>query len=108
MGIAEIGEYMTRQLDQKIEEREQARRLETIKVLEYGLAGAIESTGGALLGLAITYDDFSVRLVLKAEFETKRFVSFHYSETMIGAILSAYGSVNRNTVHWLVDKYFKE
>lgn len=96
---------MTRQLDLKIEEREQTRIKETIKVLEYALAGAVEFSGGELLGFAITYDPFAVRLVLKASFEGSRFVSFHYSETMIGALLACFRSVKHGHVHWLKDKY---
>lgn len=96
---------MSRQSDVKAEERETARRLEVIRALDFGLAGAIEFHGGELRGFSMKYNDFDCMLTLKASFEGKWFVSFVSSETMIGCILSTQRKAAHNAIEWTADKY---
>lgn len=96
---------MTRQGDAKAEEREGRRRLELVKALEYGLADAIQSQGGVLLGLSIKYGEFDCLLTIRADFEGKRFISYTGSDSMINCFLKAYAEADRVASHWCVDKY---
>lgn len=99
---------MTRQLEQATELRRESQVKKLHSVLDFELAGAIEFQGMRLLGVAITYDPFYVRVVLKAECEGKRLVAFVSSDTMVNALIQAQSAAARNTLHWAIDKYFTE
>lgn len=98
---------MSRQLDEKAEERERARRLALVKALEFELVDTIHSLGGELRGFAIKYDDVSCLLTLKADFNETRRVSFIYSDTMMNCVISATRAGANNRLTWQLDKYHK-
>lgn len=98
---------MSRQLDLKKEERETAKRNALVKALEFGIAGALESQGIELRGLAIRYDDFNCLLTLKAVVQGETSVAFVGSDSMINCILKADSEARRHALRWRRDKYHK-
>jgi len=97
---------MSRQLDIQQEERETARRNELIKVMEFGLAGVLETQGMEFRGFAITYDPFSCLMVVKTELEGNRKVAFVYSDTMVNCLLKGYRMACSHALKWGPDKYY--
>lgn len=96
---------MSRQLELKREIRETARRDALVKALEYGIAGALESQGITLLGLAIRYGDFDCLLTLKGESENQRSVAFIGSDSIMNCILKTYQAARSGTLRWKPDQY---
>lgn len=96
---------MSRQLDQKKEIYETARRDALVKALEYSLVGSLETQGIELQGIAIRYDPFNVLMTIKADIAGKRMVSFVGSDTLMNVFLKA-DSMSRSTVlKWKADQY---
>jgi len=96
---------MSRQLDVKREEREDLRRVELVKCLEFGLVGSLKSQGIDLLGFAVKYDEFNVLLTLKVDINGTRSVAFVGSDTMINVLLKAQSEALRQGLSWRADKY---
>lgn len=96
---------MTRQLEQKQELRETARRDALIKSLEYGLVGALEHQGIQLLGFAIKYDEFSCLMTLRVIQGGSRAVAFVGSDTITNCILKADMEARHSRLKWRADKY---
>lgn len=99
---------MSRQSELKREERESRKRDRLVRALSFSLVDTLEQQGMMLLGLSITYDDSYVSLVLKADCEGKRFVSFLASDTMVNVLILADSMATRNALKWGKDKYFKD
>ncbi len=98
---------MSRQLDQKKEEYETARRVALVKALEYSLVGSLETQGIELLGIAIKYDPFNCLMTIKADIAGDRCVSFVGSDSIMNCFLKA-DSMSRNTVlKWKADQYHR-
>lgn len=96
---------MSRQLDIKVEARETAKRDLLVKVLEFGLVGALEAQGIELLGFAFKYDAFNSLMTIKADIGGVRSVCFIGSDTLINCILKAHSEACRDTLTWRADKY---
>lgn len=98
---------MSRQLDQKQELYETARRDALVKALEFGLVGSLEMQGIELMGIAIKYDAFNCLMTIKADVDGVRSVAFVGSDTLMNVILKA-DSMSRNCVlKWKVDQYHR-
>lgn len=97
---------MTRQLDVKAEQAETDRRLALIKALDFGIVGALQAQGLELIGLSITYDEYSCSCVVKGRAEERRIVAFVYSDTMAGCLLSVFRMANAGALKWGADKYY--
>lgn len=98
---------MSRQMDEKSEQRESARRLNLVKALEYELPEVVQNLGAELQGFAIKYDEVSCLMILKADFNEIRHVSFIYSDTMMNCVISATRAAAANRLSWQRDKYYK-
>lgn len=96
---------MSRQLDQKTEERETARRKALVRALDFGIVGALESQGIELLGFAFKYDAFNCLMTIKAFTGGVQSVAFIGSDTLINTILKAESEARRGTLRWRPDKY---
>lgn len=96
---------MSRQLDQKIEERETARRGALVKALDFGIVGALESQGIELLGFAFKYDDFNCLMTIKAVIGAKKSVAFIGSDTVINCILKCQSAARNDALKWRADQY---
>lgn len=96
---------MSRQLEQKVEERETAKRDQLVKVLDYGLVGALESQGIELLGFAFKYDAWNCLMTIKATVSDTRSVAFVGSDTLINCILKAHSEARNSRLKWRADKY---
>lgn len=96
---------MTRQLDQKKEQKQAARRDQIVKVLEYGLVGALENQGIQLVGIAIRYDAWDVLMTIKAEVGARREVCFVGSDTITNCFLKAHSEARNGRLKWRPDKY---
>jgi len=96
---------MTRQLEQKQEQRVTARNNALVRALDYGIVGGLESQGIELLGIAIKHDAFNCLLTLKAYVGGEYMVAFIGSDTMINCFLKAESEAKNQTLHWRADKY---
>lgn len=96
---------MSRQLEQKQEEKTSARRDAVIRSLEYGFAGALESQGIELVGFAIKYAPHNCLMTIKGEFQSKRHVAFVGAESIIGCILKAQWEASHSRLSWRLDQY---
>jgi len=99
---------MSRQAEQKREQRETKRRDRLVRALSFNLVDTLQAQGMNLLGLSITYDEAYCSLVLKAECEGKRFVSFLASDGIVNVLILADSMATRNALKWGKDKYFKD
>jgi hypothetical protein len=99
---------MSRQLEQKLEERDTKKRDALFKALEYGLPGALEFQGISLRGVAIRYSAFDCLMTIKAYVGEKPKVSFISSDTMVNCILAADAAARRGSLTWSKDKYHKD
>lgn len=97
---------MSRQVEQKQEQKSEARNKAVGRALEYGLEGAINALGFNLLGYAFTFDEWSCFMVIKAEVDERRLVSFVNSDTVTGCILKAQSGARGDRLSWGADKYF--
>jgi hypothetical protein len=96
---------MSRQVDVKSEERETKRRDQLVKVLEYGLVGALEAQGIELLGFAFKYDAFNSLMTIKAIVGGDQSVCFVGSDSVMNCFLKAYSEARRGALRWRADKY---
>lgn len=96
---------MTRQLEQKKEQKEAARRDQIVKVLEYGLAGALENQGIQLVGVAIRYDAWDCLMTIKVEVGNRIEVCFVGSDSMMNCFLKAYSEARNGRLKWRPCKY---
>lgn len=99
---------MTRQLEHALEERQAYRQAEVSKALDYGIAGALESQGDELLGIAIKYNPASCLLTIKAIVEGEHCVAFIGSDTMANCVLKTALEARHHRLRWRQDKYHKE
>jgi hypothetical protein len=99
---------MSRQLEQKQEQRETAKRDALFQALEHGLPGALAFQGIELLGFAIKYGDFDCLMTIKAYVGETRSVCFVGSDTMTNCILKADAEARRGALKWRKDKYHKD
>ncbi len=97
---------MSRQLDVKRELRETAKRDQLVLALEFGIVGAIEAQGMELLGLALTYNAFECKCVVKAIAEERRVVAFVSSDTLMNVLLQVFRLANNQALRWGADKYY--
>lgn len=98
---------MTRQLEQEVEQKETEKRNLLVKVLDYGLPGALEAQGIELLGIAIKYDAFNCLMTIKADIAGERQVCFVGSDTIINCFLKSYQDARRGDLTWRADQYHK-
>lgn len=96
---------MTRQLDQKAEEREQERRKALVRALEFGLVDGLEKHNILLLGFSFKYDLFNCLMTIKAIVKNVTCVAFIGSDTVINCIVKADREAHQGRLHWRPDKY---
>lgn len=96
---------MSRQLDQKAEIREVARRDALVRALEFGIVGALQTQGIELCGLAIKYDVFNCLLTLKADVQGVRSVCFVGSDSLMNVLLKADSMASNEVLQWRPDQY---
>jgi hypothetical protein len=98
---------MSRQLDQKVEERVDRRNKAVIRALEFELAGSLETTGITLLGLSMRWDAWDCLITLRADINGEMSVAFVGSDTPINAIVKCVRDTQRMGLKWKADKYKK-
>lgn len=96
---------MSRQLDLKIEVREENRREEFVKSVEFGIAGTLRGSGIELLGYAIRYSDFNCLMTVKADIDGVRSVAFVGSDTIMNCFLKVYYDARNESLRWREDQY---
>lgn len=98
---------MSRQLDVDREVRETAKRDLLVKVLEFGLVGALESQGIDLVGFAFKYDAYNCLMTIKGIIGGEQQVCFVGSDTLINCIIKSYQEARSNRLRWRPDRYAK-
>ena len=96
---------MSRQLDQKGEEREAERRKALVRALEFGLVDALNDHSILLLGFSFKYDLFNCLMTIKAVVENVTSVAFIGSDTVINCIVKADREAHQGRLYWRPDKY---
>lgn len=96
---------MSRQLEQKQEDRNSARREALQKALDYQLAETLDLAGITLVGFAVKYDAWECLLTLKGDIAGVRSVSFVGSDTVMNAILKALSAAKYDRLRWKDDVY---
>lgn len=99
---------MSRQLDQRSEDRANKKATRLVKALDYGLVEGLESHGAELLGLAIKHDAQFCLLTVKAAVAGMKMVAFVGSDTIVNCFLKAERDAYNGELHWKVDKYAKQ
>jgi hypothetical protein len=96
---------MSRQLEQKIEERA-ARTKASVLLAVYGdLPRAISRAGGELTGFNIKYNPMDCLMVLKAVFPAGPQVAFVTSEDLPAVIVKAVREAKNDSLRWRADRY---
>lgn len=96
---------MSRQVEQKLEDRQALRRASLERALDYGIPGALEANGDELLGIAIRYEPTSCLMTIKAIVEGTRSVAFIGSDTMVNCVLKGEMDLRNHRMRWRPDKY---
>lgn len=103
----EIEVCMSRQLEQKSEQKTTAKRELLVKVLDYGLVGALEATGIELIGFSFTYDAWACLMTIRADRGGRRDVCHVGSDTVINTFIKAYHDARGDRLVWKACKYHK-
>lgn len=98
---------MSRQIDQKGEDRARKKNDRLAKALDYGLVEALDSQGAELLGIAIKHDAYFCLLTIKAEVGGLKMVAFVGSDSIANCFLKAQRDASQGELHWRADKYAK-
>lgn len=98
---------MSRQLEQKTEERTARKQVALVRALEFEMAGSLEAVGITMVGFAIKWDAWECLLTLKADIGGVRNVAFIGSDSPINAILKTVAATQNDRLRWKVDKYAK-
>lgn len=96
---------MSRQLEQKQEQKTSAKRDLLVKVLDYGLVGSLENQGIELLGFSFKYDAWSCLMTIRGQLGDTKSVCFVGSDTVINTFLKAYADSRSDRLCWRADKY---
>ena len=99
---------MTRQLEQKAEERETRRRNDLVRCLDFGLVGALGNQGWTVRGFAIKYGSVECILSIRVERDGKWFISFVSADSVADCFLRADRLAAGNLLRWKPDKYQKK
>lgn len=99
---------MSRQLDQKQEDRARARMVRLSAACDGALMGAVEHSGGILLGMSVKFETYDTLLTLRAEFPGGRMVAFVGGDSLGSALLKVVREGRRDGLKWRQDRYAKE
>lgn len=98
---------MSRQLEQKMEERARREREQALLAIYGGLSDAVERAGGALSGFSAKMSDWDCLLVLRAEFPGGKMVAFVGAADLPNALIKAVREGKRDELRWKPDKWEK-
>lgn len=96
---------MSRQLEQKGEDRKSKRNATIVNILDSGLADALDAAQIELLGFAVRYDAWHCLMTIKGDIGGVRSVCFVGSESIAGCILRAHSDARHGALKWREDKY---
>jgi hypothetical protein len=96
---------MSRQLDQKREERQSRLDGLLVAALEFALIGSCSDSGADLVGLSIRFAEADYLMTLRAEIEGVRQVAFVGSEDLPSVFRKAVNEANRGNLNWREDNY---
>jgi hypothetical protein len=96
---------MTRQLEQKNEDRLARRRLLLEKATIGGLESAVERAGGELLGISVKFHSYEVLVTLRAMFPAGKMVGFVGAADLCSALIKAANMAGRDEIRWRADRW---
>lgn len=96
---------MSRQLEQALEEKTKRQRLELIRALHGGLEGAVDASGGELLGFSAKLSNGDCLLTLRAEFHEGGMICFVGAADFPDAVRKAVRELLGGQVSWKKDRY---
>ena len=98
---------MTRQLEQESEERNRGRMVRLQAACDGALTGAVEHSGGILLGMSVKFEPYDVLVTLRAEFPGGRMVAFVGGDSLSSCLLKVVREGRRDGLKWRQDRYAK-
>lgn len=98
---------MSRQLEQKMEERVRRERSQLLLAVYGGLADAVERSGGILCGFSAKMSDYDCLIVLRADFPGGRMVAFVGAADLATALIKATREGKSDQLRWKPDKWGK-
>lgn len=96
---------MSRQLEKLAEDRQALRSKRIILAVEFGLEEGVRLSGGVFLGFSIRCDGGEALMVLKAQIEGERQVSFIGAEDLGACLIKAEREARRGNLKWREDKW---
>ena len=99
---------MSRQLEQKSEDRGRAKMVRLKAACDGALTGAVEHSGGILLGMSVKFDPYEVLVTLRAEFPGGRMVAFVGGDSLSSCLLKVVREGRRDGLKWRPDRYAKQ
>lgn len=98
---------MTRQLELVNEQRTSKRHDQLIRVLEFGLEGAIGHSGGVLTGFSVKISEWECLMTVRAVRGDVPVVAFIGSDNLINCLLKAERDASADKLKWREDRYAK-
>lgn len=96
---------MSRQLEQRTEERQSRRERQIVRAIEFELEKAVGATGRLLTGFSAKGISGDCLLVLRAEADGHAEVAFVGGEDLGAALAKAVREGFRNGLRWRPDRY---
>ena len=96
---------MSRQLEQKREEKQIRRDKLLVHAVEFGLEESVEALGATLTGFTVRYGPADCLLVLKTRAGDSRQVSFVGAEDVASCLIKAVRQAKVDELVWRADKF---
>ncbi len=96
---------MSRQLEQRMEDRNSNERKKLLLAVYGGLDSAVSQAGGNLTGLTIKFSGVDCLLVVKARFPAGPVVAFVGADDLAGCFIKATREAGSDALRWRADKY---
>lgn len=98
---------MTRQLEQKSEDRQARGRRDLWSACNGGLEQAVANAGGVLTGLSIKIEQMDVLVTVKAILPAGAMIAFVGAETLDHGLRKVVREAQRDQLRWKEDRWAK-
>lgn len=96
---------MSRQLEQQWEERTEREHQAVLQAVYGGMAGAVQSSGGELVGFSVKLNQGDCLITLRAVFDSGPCIAFVGSEDLPAAMRKVVRELYRDRLGWREDRY---
>lgn len=96
---------MSRQLEQKSEDRAGRRRDVVGKLLDRGLEAPLADAGAVLTGFSVRYGEYEVLVTVRAVLAGKQQIAFVASDSLPGALIKLVAAAKSDKLRWKLDRF---